>query len=176
MEIIEFIECGIKRKGSIYICNYCNNTFVSRINSKRKFCSKACASLANRNRCELECSFCKSSFEVKNSKLSTKSGLKFCSRECKDKAQSLEYKILEIDHYGKGEYSKYAKRARKFYGEFCEICKYQEHKGILEVHHIDFIRSNNSIENLIVLCPNHHAMITRGIADLIDRKLIIKGP
>ncbi len=38
----------------------------------------------------------------------------------------------------------------------CAICKYNEHPEILQVHHIDRNRGNNTIENLEVLCPNCH--------------------
>lgn len=37
----------------------------------------------------------------------------------------------------------------------CEICNFDK---IVEVHHIDEDRTNNKIDNLIILCPNHHQM------------------
>ncbi len=38
----------------------------------------------------------------------------------------------------------------------CEECGYSEHKEILEVHHLDLNRDNNTRENLKLLCPNCH--------------------
>lgn len=175
METLYFTESGRKRKGAFYSCELCKNEFISRLNSNRKYCSQKCSRIASINREQIQCAFCKENFDLLKSRCNTKSGLNFCSRECKDKAQSLQHNILDIKHYGTGKHSRYSKRAKVFYGEFCEICGYQEHKEILEVHHIDFSRNNNNIENLIVLCPNHHAMITRGVVDLIDRKIIYKG-
>ena len=45
-------------------------------------------------------------------------------------------------------------------GRKCENCGLEEWLGqsiALEVHHIDGDRSNNSLENLQILCPNCHA-------------------
>lgn len=41
-------------------------------------------------------------------------------------------------------------------GKNCEICHFSLYE-ILEVHHKDRDRSNNSLENLALLCPNCHA-------------------
>lgn len=39
------------------------------------------------------------------------------------------------------------------------MCGWSEHLEVLEVHHIDGDRSNGDIDNLVVLCPNHHAVV-----------------
>lgn len=38
----------------------------------------------------------------------------------------------------------------------CEICGYDRHPELLQVHHKDRNRRNNREDNLIVLCPNCH--------------------
>ncbi len=38
----------------------------------------------------------------------------------------------------------------------CAICEFDK---IVDVHHIDLNKTNNSQKNLIGLCPNHHRMI-----------------
>ena len=43
----------------------------------------------------------------------------------------------------------------------CGVPRCREDVG-LEVHHIDFDPSNNSVNNLIVLCPNHHTKAHTG--------------
>ena len=43
----------------------------------------------------------------------------------------------------------------------CECCGNSEWLGrkiVLELHHIDGNRNNNSLDNLILLCPNCHSM------------------
>ncbi len=40
--------------------------------------------------------------------------------------------------------------------EKCVICGFSQ---IVDIHHIDLIKTNNSSKNLIGLCPNHHRMI-----------------
>ena len=116
------------------------------------------------------CNYCSKEYYVRSSRAETKTGLHFCCRECKDNAQRIDSNIKEaqLEHYKDG-YSTYRERAIKKYGAFCEICNYDE---ILDVHHIDKNRKNNKINNLIVLCPNCHAKITRDIFKLIDRKMI----
>lgn len=38
----------------------------------------------------------------------------------------------------------------------CEECGYDKHPEILQVHHRDRDRHNNTIDNLAVLCPTCH--------------------
>lgn len=55
----------------------------------------------------------------------------------------------------------------KIYEGKCAVCKFDE---VVEVHHRKPRRAGggDNIENLILLCPNHHAMADRGM-------LFIKG-
>ena len=52
---------------------------------------------------------------------------------------------------------------------------------ILEVHHIDGNRDNNILDNLIILCANHHSKVHRGSIEITDeikqkRKYIEQSP
>lgn len=40
----------------------------------------------------------------------------------------------------------------------CQECGFSEHPEILVIHHIDGNRRNNDDSNLIILCPNCHAL------------------
>lgn len=56
--------------------------------------------------------------------------------------------------------TKFKKRLIELRGQKCENCGIEEWLGMpinLEVHHIDGDRRNNTLENLILLCPNCHS-------------------
>ncbi|QRG66004.1 HNH endonuclease [Brevibacillus choshinensis] len=71
---------------------------------------------------------------------------------------------------------------KEMYKDICQVC----HEALLigtngetlsEVHHIQPLGSHNgsdSIDNMIVLCPNHHAMFDRGAISIeLDKKLVL---
>ena len=107
------------------------------------------------------CANCGSSLE-KNQK-------KYCSQECE-----IEYHYKEnVSKWKNGKISGCDKNGsissfvRKYLfekvGYKCEKCGFNEvnqYTGlpILQIHHIDGNCFNNSEENLVVLCPNHHAL------------------
>lgn len=145
------------------LCTYCNKEFLAPIKELNRGNGKVCSrNCARRNRQRKEdnviCSFCNHSFYLNNSqKKNSKSGLFFCCRDHKDKAQRLEFGLLEImpDHYGTGGQS-YREIAFRSFPNECAICKWSEFPKVLEVHHKDKNRENNKLNNLIILCPNHH--------------------
>lgn len=47
--------------------------------------------------------------------------------------------------------------------KFCVRCSYSEYPQILVVHHVDEDCTNNELYNLVVLCPNCHAIVHRGL-------------
>jgi 5-methylcytosine-specific restriction endonuclease McrA len=94
--------------------------------------------------------------------INSKSGYLFCSRKCKDSAQRIDgIKEIMPPHYGTGNGKHdYATKAKLYYGNICSVCGisnlWNNKPIILDVHHIDGDRNNNSIENLQVICPNCH--------------------
>lgn len=57
----------------------------------------------------------------------------------------------------------------------CAYCKDHQYDSILEVHHLigvlehdphTLIKNINSVSNLVWLCPNHHAMLEKGLISL----------
>jgi hypothetical protein len=81
----------------------------------------------------------------------------FCSRSCANNRQAVwDSRISNGDSDGK--WVRYRAIAFKYHGEQCVVCKFDK---VVEVHHLDHNRSNNSKENLVPLCPNHHQMIHR---------------
>jgi len=82
---------------------------------------------------------------------------KFCSRRCANNRQSVwDNKISEGETDGK--WIRYRAVAFNNHGKRCIVCNFDK---VIEVHHLDHNRSNNSKENLVPLCPNHHMMIHR---------------
>lgn len=53
------------------------------------------------------------------------------------------------------------------YGGKCAVCGFDE---VLEIHHIvpKYLGGGNQLSNLIVLCPNHHALADRGMLKITD--------
>lgn len=65
-------------------------------------------------------------------------------------------------------------QAIKKYGNKCELCKYNL---TVDVHHIKPKKQGgiHEIENLMVLCPNCHALLTRSIINLETRNDLFKA-
>src|ERR1039458_805667 len=133
-----------------------------------KYCSRTCGYKrpvwSNRKKTvvSLVCAFCHCTFDKQACRIregASKSGLRFCSRGCKDKAQSLDGGIKEIwpDHFGTAkEVRNYREKALKSLPNLCNRCGYKEVLEVLQVHHKDRSHENGDIENLEILCPTCH--------------------
>ncbi len=152
-------------------CLHCNDTFVAPQKELNrgfgKFCSRKCSgaykhSLPNTAPVtELTCAYCHNTFARLTRNLrSSRSGLHFCNRKCKELGQSLEggnIKAIQPSHFGlaQGLHS-YRDKALKELPNKCNRCGYDKYVGILKVHHKDRNRTHNTISNLELLCPNCH--------------------
>jgi hypothetical protein len=156
-------------KTIIKTCKFCKKSFNAPVREVKrgngKFCSKRCCSNSRRGIVinpripNVTCAYCKKKFYKPESKIKkSKSGLVFCSRKHKDLGQRIESGLTEIHppHYGTAEISDYRSIAFSSKEKVCELCGYNTIPQILQVHHIDENRKNNSIDNLQVLCPNCH--------------------
>ena len=153
-------------------CNICGNEYKAEPRYLKRnqglTCSRACGSiLAHQNAAvknpkepNCECANCGTMFRASKSRIAaSKSGLFFCSRACKDEAQRIGG-IREImpSHYGTSAalVPEYRRRAFRHYPNECAVCGWNEYPDVLEVNHKNLDRSDNSIENLEILCPTHH--------------------
>ena len=177
-----FTETDGKRRKAIWSsCVSCNKKFSARIYKDRvaKFCSKLCSTENRKRQVNLRCDYCGREFQRTRNKLGcSRSGKVFCCRKHKDLAQRIESGILEVQppHYGNGSgESSYREKALSHYGKRCKGCSYCELEGMLDVHHIDGERSNNHIDNLMVLCTWCHALITRGFVKITSNRQLIKS-
>lgn len=145
-------------------CETCKADMLVPKHVQKRFCSKKCQGLNTRNRSPIDCAQCKVSFERSPSKLlNSKSGLQFCSRICKEKAQCLEgMQEIHPPHYNTGlGLARYRTLALRTYGKECNSCGYDKFVKMLDVHHIDGDRSNGAVDNLVVLCLWSHGFATR---------------
>ncbi len=152
-------------------CNYCTKDYEAETRYLRRgqglYCGHSCAAKGNASKRpkpepNVQCYQCSKVFYRNKSKQSvSKSGLQFCSRQCKEYAQSLEGGVVEIQpaHYntGTGE-STYRVRALRMYPSVCMRCDWDEVPVLLQVHHRDHNRKNNDPTNWEILCPYCHAM------------------
>lgn len=170
METFLFDNHGKKRKAVELTCDGCNKPFLKRADmvSTRNFCSVACKAFSQKEIVIVECAYCNNTFNSKKSAdRNSKSGLRFCSRKCKDTAQRIQsgFKAIQPSHYSDStSVHIYRSVALRNYPNQCHHCGYDEHIELLQVHHIDSDRANNALGNLVILCPTHHWAITIGKA------------
>jgi 5-methylcytosine-specific restriction endonuclease McrA len=152
------------------LCQHCGKAFEARkADVKRgfaKYCSFACSGLACKARRKaqqvpnLVCAWCKANFYRQPGRAgkNSRSGLSFCSRQCKDQAQQLGgLSEIQPDHYGTLDTTKeYRLIAFRHLPNRCNRCGYDKFPAVLEVHHQDRNRENNKLENLEILCPTCH--------------------
>ena len=86
---------------------------------------------------------------------SNKTGYFYC---CKEHGNLHKNELREESEWKNT--SQYRIKALKTYPHKCNVCGWNEDERILEVHHIDENRSNNDIDNLVILCPICHRKIT----------------
>lgn len=144
----------------IKYCQCCGK----KLNERRlKYCSSSCAAKINntkRKKQENTCYNCGKAI-ARNKK--------YCNIQCQ---KDFEYKT-NVQKWLKGEicgcdkFGQISGYVRKYlldlHDHKCDICGFNEtnpytHYDILQIHHIDGDCFNNDINNLQVLCPNHHAM------------------
>lgn len=148
-------------------CEGCQQLFEAReADHKRgraRFCSQSCSSSRpnpNKERqVKVTCAHCQCEFSKPNNKLkNSKSGLYFCCREHKDRAQRIGgIEAIQPDHYKNGKHTHYRQLALRDLPNRCNRCQWEKHSEVLVVHHIDRDRTNHKLENLEVLCPTCHA-------------------
>ena len=179
--MVEYIteKSGRKRKAKYVICDGCGNKFLKSVEAikktKKHYCNPDCL------KSEIiikKCANCGKDIRgTKNRFRKNKSGLYFCCRKCKDISARLDgIKEIHPDKYGIPTINTYRKIALLSYPNKCSSCGYDTYINVLEVHHIDGDRSNNNINNLIILCPTCHKEVERGFIYINEKREIIKKP
>jgi hypothetical protein len=133
------------------VCKICGKSIYRRpseikANKSRVFCSATCYGISLRK--EVPCLIC-------GKLILAGFNRKTCSRTCANKYRTgIKYKIGRPRD--KARTFKIIKlRIIEERGKKCEKCAYAKYE-ILHIHHKDRDRSNNSLGNLLILCPNCH--------------------
>lgn len=106
------------------------------------------------------CEICGTVFRVRAGwKATTNLNRKTCSDECFSKLMQ----IIQLDNnnsYWKGGHSQvhYTRIRKEMKESICEKCGKTDNQVRIDTHHIDGNKSNNSHENIQVLCVNCHAL------------------
>lgn len=101
---------------------------------------------------------------------------KRCSRERKNHAfgfcDGCYNSIFHIESVKKQNLIKSHKISHSLYKKITNSCILCGFDKIVDLHHLDFNHKNNSLKNLIGLCPNHHRMIhSRKFTKVIFKQL-----
>lgn len=130
-------------------CEYCKKKFVTdALRAKPpKYCSKKCKyeGLKGRGHVTFRCRHCHKTFRDAPSR-----ERKYCSTACNHKSSIAKWN--PSDHTTVRDGLKRRGRIVR-----CERCGYDKVPSILGIHHIDRDRSNNTMPNLQILCPNCHS-------------------
>lgn len=122
---------------------------IKGIRTKRK--------LDNDSLVEITCKVCQKTFKVRKYVAQRRIT---CSFACRNK----------YVHQKGDSIKSYRVTCFRYHQRKCVIC---DEQNILEVHHIDKSRENNTKENLIPLCPTHHVYIHSEFKHLIKDKINI---
>ena len=143
-------------------CLVCGKEITGGDKGRRKFCSHTCSATYNNSLRVKKERFCKNC----GKSLSNRQVV-FCSSECQNDFKYKEF----IDKWRKREITSnscdVSRYIRKFLFEKnenkCQLCGWGEENPIthnipLQIHHIDGDCTNNTEENLQLLCPNCHSL------------------
>ena len=152
-------------------CEVCKNSFLREtrdINRIRKrgqkhYCSRKCQAQGRRMGRTHNCKQCNKEFYAKRCETNNGMGI-FCSRSCNITYQNLQRIGPAHPSYKNGKTS-YRRLAFIHYKACCRVCGYDK-EPVLQVHHIDKDRSNNELDNLVILCPTHHVEAHLGLINI----------
>jgi len=150
------------------VCKQCNKIFYAWPSRTQKYCSRLCAGEAKRGEGNINykakscfiCAYCQKEFRVNPSQVA-KGRTKHCSQSCqiKDrwgKGNPNWQGGKSFEPYGPEFNQKLKEQIRLRDGEKCRLCGEPANDRCLDVHHIDYDKTNNKLENLITLCFRCH--------------------
>lgn len=143
-------------KTEINHCLNCNKE----ISNKKLFCNHSCSATYN-NKIRFKNEYQKNNCLNCNKEIKIKKN--YCSNKCQgEHKQNLIFEKIENGDITFSEKS-YKKFLIKKYGDKCMKCGWNEINPVtgkvpIQLEHIDGNSENNTLENLMLLCPNHHSL------------------
>lgn len=136
------------------VCHICGVTFLTtRWHAPRaKYCGRRCyyKSMAPRGTIVLNCDVCGKEY------YRSPSHAHYAKKTCSMKCRGMASRTAEP---GSGDYPLVRRwMRRRDMIKACSRCGYDVVPNILVIHHVDRDRTNNTLTNLKVLCPNCHAI------------------
>lgn len=167
---VEALKYTNRRSPITLHCLECNFIWEAQAQSVLYSGNHHCPNCNGPKKIQYTCAYCgktilRSPSEIKASK----SGYHYCSRECGNRHKN-QIRLLN------GEWDSslnYRLKAFQAFPHKCAVCGWSEDERILEVHHKDEHRENNTIDNLCILCPTCHRKITLGYYILTDNFQLI---
>lgn len=141
-----------------YTCKHCNKVFLAKLSEKSVYCSIECRIADKAAKIvEMVCEYCGITFRRKQTDLNLNMYLgKYCSAKCASMARRLPDSVRSVYSHEFTDALKEQIRQRD--NHTCQLCgvntsdTYRE----LDVHHIDYDKTNNHPDNLITLCDSCH--------------------
>lgn len=148
-------------QGEYINCKKCGKKFW--VQKRRKNTAKFCSYECMEERIYRKCLNCNKKFYIHKSRIDTNRG-KFCSKKCYTKYNIKENHPcwrggISFEPYGLEFNLKLKLKIRQRDNFICQECKKSEKKlkQKLSIHHIDYNKKNNNLNNLISLCKKCHA-------------------
>ena len=148
-----------QKKGFYKICEVCKKeSYVkhSRANENVRFCSRKCMGISFRNKIETECSYCGNMLQVEPNRIRK---YNFCDNKCKKLYRQVGcgittdgYVWIIVDGYNRHNQV-------KIHRYLMEVKLGRKLKSTEIVHHKDFNKLNNNINNLEILTREEHNKI-----------------
>lgn len=159
-------------------CSQCNTKIekekrrydsYERLEGKGKhkyFCSQKCQNEFKKTGKYVKCAKCdKKVYRIHSALEKSKSGKSFCSKSCSTSYWNKYLKTGKQNSNYTSGIGSYRLRAIEKFGTKCKFCKY-DNEIIIQVHHKDKDRDNNSLDNLLIVCPTHHREIHLGVLEI----------
>ena len=144
-------------------CKQCEKKFYAKPFWIRRgygnYCSPACQHLGRRNGKIVSCFQCgKEVYRAKQKMERAKSGMFFCSKSCQTQWRNTLFVGEKHANWKHGKATYRTVLDRHKVPKFCRLCGSKDGR-VLEAHHRDKDRNNNTLSNLVWLCRNCHFLV-----------------